>query len=118
MLDRLKTANTYLGPFTPQDLYRLTPAQFEYMLAGAQQRLLNDRSYSFKLTKATVPAVLVDKNDNDDAISDDLRKSQEAISNFNNAEYQKEQKEKAEHQKQFRDIFGKYLNRSHQKRGG
>ncbi|HJD70016.1 MAG TPA: hypothetical protein K8V13_00035 [Enterobacter roggenkampii] len=118
MLDRLKTANTYLGPFTPEDLYRLTPAQFEYMLAGAQQRLLNDRAYSFKLTKATVPAVLVDKNDNDEAIASDLRKSQEAISNFNNAEYQKEQQEKAERQKQFRNIFGKYLNRSHEKGGG
>lgn len=118
MLDRLKTANTYLGPFTPEDLYRLTPAQFEYMLAGAQQRLLNDRAYSFKLTKATVPAVLVDKNDNDEAIASDLRKSQEVISNFNNAEYQKEQQEKAERQKQFRNIFGKYLNRSHEKGGG
>ncbi len=116
MLNRLKTANTYLGPFTPQDLYRLTPAQFEYMLAGAQQRLLNDRSYSFQLTKATVPAVLVDKNDNDDAISNDLRKSQEAISNFNNAEYQKQQREKAERQKQFRVVFGKYLNRK--RKGG
>lgn len=116
MLDNLKVANEYLGSFTPEQLLKLTPAQFEYMLAGAQQRLLNDRSYSFKLTKATVPAVLVDKNDNDDAISDDLRKSQEAISNFNNAEYQKQQREKAERQKQFRNIFGKYLNRK--RKGG
>ena len=117
MLDRLKTANTYLGPFTPEKLYSLTPAQFEYMLAGAQQRLIGDHSYAFRLSKATVPVQLVDKNDNDESIANDLKKSQEAISNFSNKKYQKMQREKAQRQARFRSIFDKYLNRSH-KEGG
>lgn len=117
MLDRLKTANTYLGTMTPEELYRLTPKQLEYMLAGAQQRIINDRSYAFRLTKATVPAQLVERNDNDDLINADLKKSQKAISNFNNEQYQKMQREKRQRQAKFRNIFGKYLNRSHRKGG-
>lgn len=117
MLDNLKVANEYLGSFTPEQLLKLTPAQFEYMIAGAQQRILNSQSYAFQLTKATVPTQLVDKNDNDEIIAGNLRKNQEAIANFNNKQYQKMQKEKAQREAQFRSVFGKYLNRKREKGG-
>ena len=53
----------------------------------------------------------------DEIIAGNLRKNQEAIANFNNKQYQKMQKEKAQREAQFRSVFGKYLNRKREKGG-
>lgn len=117
MLTMLKQANEYLGLISPHDLQELTPKEYEYMMTGAQQRQLDQWQHDYQMSFITHPVGLVDKNPNDDIIKRHLDKQAEALRNFDNEEYQRQEAAKQKRQKAFSTFFGKF-SRQNTNKGG
>jgi hypothetical protein len=117
-LKRLKDANAIFGPFRPSELSQLTIPEFEFMLAGVQQKELNQRQFSFMLTQVSRPVLMAEKSVNADKLSNMLDKLQSDLDNFGNEDYQKQQELRKKREKQFGSFFNKFSRQNQEKKGG
>lgn len=117
MLEILRQANEYVGRFTPDEIEKLTPREYEYMINGAQKRQLNQWQHDYAMSLVTRPVGLVDKNDNDAMMKQNLQKMQKTLDNFNNAAYQEQEKAKQKRQQQFLSFFDRFSRQSTEKKG-
>ena len=116
-MKRLKDANTVFGPFKPDELSRLTIPEFEFMLAGVQQKELNQRQFSFMLTQVSRPVLMAEKSINADKMSSMLDKFQNDLDNFDDEDYQKQQAIRKKREKLFGSFFNKFSRQNQEKTG-
>lgn len=85
------------------------------MLAGVQQKELNQRQFSFMLTQVSRPVLMAEKSVNADKLSNMLDKLQSDLDNFGNEDYQKQQELRKKREKQFGSFFNKFSRQNQEK---
>lgn len=116
MLRKLQQANEYLGKFMPEELYALTPKEYEFMIVGAQQRRLDQWQHDLDMTYITRPVGLADKNPNDEEYRNSLKKQQEMLDHMTDKDYLKQHEVKEKRKKQLASLFSRFSRQKMQRK--
>lgn len=109
MFERLRLFNEIVGRATLEDIYAMTPREFDTIVAGGMQRSYNLMlDMRFSLKTSVVPSVMIepDKFDNGE-IKKLLNDREQAIKSLTDKKIQKQIDQQNKQQKRFMDIFMK-----------
>lgn len=105
MLDMLRDLNEIVGPMKPQDVYELTPKEFDYMMAGGYQKRFDQLQASrFIRQNVAQPVLLVEKAD-ESQLDQVMQKQQQDIKAITDEKLQTQQKAEKERQQLFAKMF-------------
>ena len=104
----VKLLNTYVGTFTLQGLYELSPIEIDYMVAGGQQRLLNLINDLYLIRKAPIPVGFIEKDEITEQVDSALTERQITINQLTDRKAKQVQLKQERERSAFMDMFFKY----------
>ncbi len=107
MFDRLRLINEVVGKTTLEELYGMSPREFETIVAGGYKRSFNLLSdMRFSLGSTLLPTVMVDPDKyNDDQNRKTLNDRLQAIRSITDRQLQQKLNNQNKQQQRFMDIF-------------
>lgn len=104
----VKLLNTYVGMFTLQGLYELSPIEIDYMVAGGQQRQLNFINDLYLIRKAPIPVGFIEKDEITEQVDSALTERQVTINHLTDRKAKQVQRQKEQERSAFMNMFFKY----------
>ena len=104
----VKLLNTYVGTFTLQGLYELSPIEIDYMVAGGQQRQLNFINDLYLIRKAPIPVGFIEKDEITEQVDSALTERQITINHLTDRKAKQVQRQQEQERSAFMDMFLKY----------
>lgn len=107
MFEQLRWYNEAVGQATLEDIYAMSPREFDTIVAGALKRSYNQLSDSrFALGNTVLPMVMIDPSKFDDGqIKQALKEQLDAIKALTDKRIQKRIHEQKVQQQRFMDFF-------------
>ena len=107
MFELLRLFNEAVGPATLNDIYSLTPREFDTIVAGGLKRSYNDlEDDRFALENTVMPVVMIDPSKFDEGkIKKVLQDQLQSIQAITDKKLQRKIEKKKQQQQRFVDIF-------------